>query len=273
MHTVNSDISARTTPLRIGLAALFAVALTFVATTLIAANAPSDSELAMDPAIADATTRASLVVVARVLGLVDKKPAAQDRRAREAHRVLVEETLKGGDATGTELIVRPANTGWGDGERHILFLVVSAEPMARALTTPQSIATQANVDAMRALIADSGAGVEPATVFRAEVVQGWRIEPINALLIRRGGATEWHHMPTEGVPSTQTGVVSEADITALIEHVESTPTGPMADDGGTLRVRWLDADGKERRAHYSLLDNPPAVALVQALKTLAKNLK
>jgi len=233
-------------------------------------NTGSEPESTLDESIQAALTRANLVVVAEIVGLVDTKPGAQLRRAREVHRVRVLTTLKGEDLTGRELIVRPASMSWPDGEQHVLFLMRSGEPFAQAIDTIPMPADSANVSALRTLIAERDEGVKPAPLLQAEVVEGWSIEPSAVLNVDVNGRLSWKNAKDD-VPGSRVGVVPIDRVEALVHCVRTATPGPLSDDGSMLRVRWQEASGKEQAAVFDLTSAGTGTMLLEAIRDLVRS--
>jgi hypothetical protein len=245
---------------------------TFVLTTFVPgkANAGSEPESMLDESIQAALAQANLVVVAEIVGLVDTKPGAQLRRTREVHRVRVLTTLKGEDLSGRELIVRPANISWPDGEQHVLFLIRSGEPFVQAIDTIPMPADNANIRALRALIVERDEGVEPAPLLQAEVVEGWSIEPSAVLNVDVNGRLSWKSAKDE-VPGSRVGAVPIDRVEALIHRVRTAIPGPLTDDGSMLRVRWQEAAGKEQAAVFDLTSEGTGTMLLEAIRDLVRS--
>ena len=262
------NLRAKARPVLLAAITLFiAVFLTLAPGT---ANAGSEPESTLDKSTQAALTRANLVVVAEIVGLVDTKPGAQLRRAREVHRVRVITTLKGEDLTGRELIVRPASMSWPDGEQHVLFLVRSGEPFAQAIDTTPMLADSANVRALRTLIAARDEGVEPASLFQAEVVEGWSIEPSSVLNVDVNGRLSWMSAISEE-PDSRVGAVSIDRVEALIHRLRTVTPGPLTDDGSMLRVRWQEAAGEEQAAVFDLTSEGTGTMLLEAIRDLVRS--
>jgi hypothetical protein len=255
---------------RVLLAAITLFIAVFVTLAPGKANAGSEPESTLDESVQAALAQANLVVLAEIVGLVDTKPGAQLRRAREVHRVRVLTTLKGEDLTGRELIVRPASMSWPDGEQHVLFLMRSGEPFAQAIDTTPVPADSANLRALRALIAERDEGVEPAPLLQAEVVEGWSIEPSAVLNVDVNGRLSWKSVKDEA-PGSRVGAVPIDRVEALVNRVRTATPGPLTDDGSMLRVRWQEAAGKEQTAVFDLTSEGTGTMLLEAIRDLVRS--
>lgn len=244
--------------LRTGVAVAALVGL-LVAGVLMASD--TDGGAALDTETRAAIASADIIVVATVNGLVDQKPQARGRRGREMHRVTVTATLKGAEATGDEVLVRPNGNDWDDGASYAMLLHRSADRFASALLTESIPATKNNIAAVRAAVAEDGSGVDPRTVIYAEAHPGWSTEPASMLLVREDGRFEAYATDSNGRRTTDAGKVAPNGIAALKAAIADAPPGIRADDGGLLKVRWRDADGVLRHAEFDLADGNAGVRL------------
>ena len=89
----------------------------FLAAMLLWASMANAKE--EDTPVDKAVEQAELVVVGRVLGLADTKPAAQARRHLEVHRILVQRTLKGAEPSLSQIALRPNGARWDDGVAYV----------------------------------------------------------------------------------------------------------------------------------------------------------
>jgi hypothetical protein len=220
-----------------------------------------------------AVEAANFVVQARIVGMIDTKPAARHRKHREAHWVDIERTLKGNDETSTRFRVRPNGQHWQDGRSYILFLDWVVGDWAEAVPQPLLAATAANLDQVAAVVADRGEGVATRRVFWMKHQGGWQPKPWADWIVGADGAFEWRHCVADCQSpkpryATRTGRVAQAAIDDLIGRIETAPARPIADDIDTVSFRWLDPSGAPHLAVFPLETNSPAQGLIDAIEAL-----
>jgi len=223
----------------------------------------------MEAAIDQATRDADLVVIARVVGMIDDKPGAEARKAREAHWIDIERVLKGSDEAGQRFGAQPNGMIWQDGARYIMFLDWPYGNWVEAIP-PSIAASEANVARVAVTVARQGAGVTPARVLWMRLVGGWQIAPSAEFIVGADGKFVWRERVGDNDFTVRTGALDKGAIAALIKRIAGTRPGPVVDDGGTVSFRWLDADRKPRFAQFSTPDRPPAAGLVAAIRKLAQ---
>ena len=194
------------------------------------------------PGIGATVQRSDLIVVARVLGLADKKPEAQTRRQLEVHMIRVEQTLKGNDTTGQQLAVRPDTLSWQDDRSYIFFLSPQlSEGMMINAVVPQPVlaASQASIDEVADIVAAQGGAVDPRLILWITEDSGTGAEP-RLTLAENGEFQRWQDR--RDAPAAQREAVATTVIEALRSLISSTPVSIPPDDAVIIAFNWLDAD-------------------------------
>ena len=213
--------------------------------------------------------KSDLVIVGHVLGLADRKPAAQSRRAREVHRIEVEQTLKGYEMRGQELSVRPNSLTWEDGGSYLFFLTpeIPAGSMTQALPSqPILEATTASINEVADIVAAQGGGVSPRLVLWVTEDSGFG--PVRKLIVVETGEVRWWGN-AQGASEERAGTLSRSDTETLLSVIaEMTPQIPP-DDAAIVAFNWLDTD---LLVHTKVVaaDHPDAGALLRLIETLLK---
>jgi hypothetical protein len=228
-----------------------------------------------DPAIVQAVGKANLIVVGRVIGLIDPKPAARDRKHLEAHWIFVVETLKGVDETGQQLAARPNGLLWEDGKSYIIFLQrTGMGNFAEAVTQQLVEANDANIAVIRDEILAQGGSVISQPILWMQYVSGFGTV-IAELLVTVEGNFEWKkqlQIGGDAEPEYERliGNLPEEAIADLITQIGPIEPGLIADDSGIITFRWSDEEGKTQSSSCYTLDNPSCVELLQTVETLAR---
>ncbi len=234
-------------------------------------KASKQQGLGMDKSVKEA----DLIIVGRVAGIIDSKPAARDRKHLEAHWVHVEQTLKGIDETGEQLAVRPNGLLWEDGKSYVIFLKkIGMGNFVEAIPLPIIEATQAHIDKVVKEVAVQGSHVSPKPVFWMQHTGGWGAGVIAELSIFTDGDFEWRKQlqssnNTERRYEKLIGRLPNEAIVGLIHQVAKVEIGLVADDANSLNFRWLDAEGEAQLKRCYLQDHPPCAELLKTIETLA----
>ncbi len=147
----------------------------------------TQQDLRMDESVKEA----DLIVVARVIGIIDTKPAASVRKDLQAHWIRVERTLKGVDETGQRLRARPDGMLWKDGQSYILFLKRLGGDSVESTFQQLIEATQASIAAIAEEVTAQGAGVSPKRLLWMKYVGGWGGGLIAEFFVTVDGDFEW----------------------------------------------------------------------------------
>lgn len=211
--------------------------------------------------------QSELVVVARVLGLVDRKPEAQTRRHREVHLIQVERTLKGYEMTGQQLAVRPNSLTWEYGRSYLFFLnpALPVSSMTQAVL-PQPIlqATEANIDAVVAIVAAQGGTVSPRLVLWITEDSGFGV--VRKLTVAETGEFRWRRN-TQGLPAELAGTLAKSATDMLRSVISETETSIPPDDAAIVVFNWLSADLVVHSKTFAA-DSPHTVALLHRVEQL-----
>jgi len=219
------------------------------------------------------------VVIGRIIGMVDRNPspaAPADRKTREAHRVVVQATLKGHDIAQRTIIVRPNTLQWIDGSTYVLFLedrgngFFDAIPEVVLTQTPAEIASAAR---------QLGFAVLPRLELRMRHLGGCcstHSGMLEELRVMADGRFEFEaRVKTEDghlekkVDVFQ-GVLPKEALSNLIKSVKTVKKAPLPDGGGLLNFEMSGAPGKVEYHTFTLLGQPEAVEILEAFTRLAR---
>jgi len=250
-------------------------AIRWVALTGLCLSAPAARAAKPLISLDQSVRQANLVVVAKVLGMIDTRPAAKARKHFEAHRVQVLRTLKGVDATGGTLAVRPNGLLWTDGRSYVLFVKrTMLGKFAHAVPQVRTPATPANVAAARKAIAAQGAGVSPKPAFWMWHEGGWGAGMLREFRVAADRSFFWQNVI--GSPRAEkrsfrilVGKLPAKDYKDLVAKVAAAGEGPDAEDAGAVSFRWRDAEGKQVGRMYTYPVAPPCAALMKRVESLA----
>lgn len=215
---------------------------------------------------------ADLIIVGRVGGLIDTKPAARARKHLEAHWIYVEQTLMGIEETGQKLAARPTGLLWEEGKSYIIFLKrVGIGNFVEAVPQTLVEATQPNIAAVVEEVVAQGGYVRPMPGFWMQYTGGWGV--ITEILIATEGNFEWKRQLKSPDSAEQkyeklSGNLSGEAIKSLIRQVAQVDPGPTADDADILIFRWLDEKGEVQFKSCFLQDNLPCAKLLESIETL-----
>ena len=186
---------------------------------------------APNPELSNAVKAANLVVVGKVVGTIDNKPAAAKNKPREAHWVEVEQTLRGVDVTRDRLAVRPNGQLWEDGKSYVLCLNRQGPSgIAEAQASPLLAATPANVAAVPR-------DVSPKRVVWLQQLGGYG--PAGAKVLSEFYVTGEGDFRYDAVA----GKLPREAVGAVVERLVKSTPGAIPDDAGMTRIVWRDAAG------------------------------
>ncbi len=230
-----------------------------------------------DPGILELVQQADLIVEARMLGLIDPKPEARNRREREAHWIAVERTLKGSDETGQRLRVRPTSLPWQDGETYVLFLKRLAGDWVEAIPQRLIEANEATVSLVAREVAIQGGGVSPRRLLWMRHTGGWGAGTLTEFVVTADRQFEWKKRLKDGKGREQeykyetlTGRLPTDSLRNLVTEVAQARPGPALDDAGQVSFRWVDETGEAQLKGYWAPDQPPAVDILEVIEVLAR---
>ena len=203
--------------------------------------------------IAAMVKSADLVVVGRVQDVIDDSPGASQRRSREAHRVVVKETLQGPDITGWRLALRPPEDYlWSLETSYVLFLEQQAvgSERPRVLEGSTLPATPEAVARVRREIAQAGGTVLGRPVFWLSVVPGWSIRPSLQVLVFEDGEFRWQVRDGSDSVTEQTGKLTPESTSRLVARAKSLERGSVTDDADIISVGWVENEQVHRKTVY-----------------------
>jgi hypothetical protein len=213
---------------------------------------------------------ADLIVVARVIGLIDPKPAAQTRKHREAHWVQVERTLKGSEETGQRIRARPNGLAWEDGKSYVMFLKWLEGDWVEAVPQQLIESTESHIGAAIAEVATQRGGVSPRRALTMRYTGGWSTEVAAEFSLAVTGQFAWKKRLPTGDYEERRGTLPARDVTRLVDQVATAGPGPVVDDAGIVSFRWLDATGTAQTRIYAAPDQLPTVTLLKTVDELVR---
>jgi len=250
--------------------------LTLLAAGLLAVATQGAMVQAGEPGsgLAEAIQASDLIVVARVIGLIDTKPAARARKAREAHWIEVRRTLKGPEESGQRFLALPNGLAWVDGDSYVLFLKRIRADQVAALPERLLEATDVTISEVVSEVNAQGGEVSARRAIWMRYEGSWGAGLIAELVVTTEGEVQWKRRRGEGEERSQyeelVGTSSAEEIEALIRQIEAAGPGPIVDDAGSLTVRWIGGDGRARVKAFLMPQKPPSVELLEAAEALAR---
>jgi len=243
-------------------------------------SAPAQVEgAAPDQDFSNAVKASDYVVTGHVIGMVDQKPspaAPADRKIREAHRVVVQTTLKGYDIAGRTIVVRPNTLLWNDGETYVLFLKDRGNGFFDAI--PEVVLTRSPAE-IAALARKLGFAVLPRLQLRMRHLGGCcstHSGTLQDLRVMADGRFEFETRVTTAdghlLPEVDvfTGVLPKNVISNLNKSITEVKKQPLPDGGGLLNFELSSAPGKVEYHTFSLLGQAPANDLLETAAALAR---
>lgn len=222
----------------------------------------------------DAVRSSDLVIVGRVIGLVDQKPGAMHRRARERHWVDVVKTLKGNDESGERFAVLPLGRAWQDGREYILFLERGESNFAKAQHIADLPATGNNIAAVMREIASQGVGLLPRRAYRVRHVGGWQRAPVTEFIVTEDFRFIWSRRQSGGANVTGTevlrGVLPKAALVSLVGGAEGFSSAIAGDDEDKVTIYWRDAGGRKQRKELGGASGASAKSVLREIEGLAR---
>lgn len=223
---------------------------------------------------ANAVRSSDLVIVGRMIGLVDQKPGAMQRRARERHWVDVLKTLKGNDESGERFAVLPLGRAWQDGKDYILFLEWNGSNIAKAHHIAVLPATGSNIAAVTREIASQGAGPEPRRAYWVRHDGGWQRAPATEFIVTEDFRFVWSRRRPGGASGTGTevlrGVLPKPALAALVRGAAGFPATIAGDDEDKVTVYWRVAGGRKHSKELGGASSASPKSVLQEIESLAR---
>lgn len=222
----------------------------------------------------NAVRSSDLVIIGRVIGLVDQKPAAMQRKSRERHWVDVMKTLKGHDESGDRFAVLPQGPAWQDGKDYILFLEWGGSKFAKARYLPALPATATNIAAVKREIAAQGAGPTPRRAYWVRHASGWQLAPAIEFIVTADSRFVWSRRRPGAAEGSRAeilrGILPKSALASLVRGAEGLPTAVAGDDEGKVTVHWRDASGKKQAKELGPTSGRAAKSVLQEIEALAR---
>lgn len=227
----------------------------------------ADTDASLGAAVHDADE----IVVGRVIGVIDSKPGAVDRKPREAHWVEVIQTLKGANETGQRIAVRPNGNLWDDGGQYLLFL--KRRGVGHWFEAIPDTATEADTSLIAQAVAQihaTGHGVTPEPTLWIQYEGGWGGGVLWELYITADGRFDWYRKDANGREQRLCGVLPEGVVAEMLKWVDRAGPGPQADDAGQVSIRYTRPDaaaaGKTQFKGYAMPSEPPCSVLLEDIE-------
>jgi len=243
-------------------------------------SAPAQVEgAAPDQDFSGAVKASDYVVTGVVIGMVNSNPseaAPADRKIREAHRVVVQTTLKGHDIAGRKVVVRPNTLLWNDGDTYVLFLKDRGNGFFDAI--PEPVLTKSAAE-IAALASKLGFAVLPRLQLRLRnlggccsthsgTLQDLRVMADGRFELRTRVTTADGHLRPE--VDVLTGVLPKSAISNLIKTATGIEKQPLPDGGGLVNLELAGESGKVDYLTFSVLDRPEVNGLLETAVALAR---
>lgn len=222
----------------------------------------------------NAVRSSDLVIIGRVIGLVDQKPEAMQRKSREMHWVDVVKTLKGNDEVGERFAVRPLGPAWQDAKSYVLFLEWGGSNFANSRYVPALPATENNIAAVRREIAAQGAGPTPRRTYWVLHASGWQLAPATEFIVTADSRFVWSRRLPGAAEGSRAeilrGTLPKSALASLVRGAEGLPTAVSGDDEGKVTVHWRDASGKKQAKDLGPTSGRAAKSVLQEIEALAR---
>lgn len=253
---------------------LITLGIVWVGCFVHAGGCLAETEAGADAGLAASVSTADEIVVGKVIGVIESKPQAADRKGHEAHWVEVTRSIKGVNETGQRIAVRPNGHVWDDGGEYLLFLNRrGVGHWFEAIPATAVAATQEVIHQARDWVRDDGGGViaEPVLWIQHEDGSGGGL--LWELYITSQGRFDWYKKSLEADDDWQEqrlcGTLPREVVATMLRLIDQTGPGPLADDTGMVSIRYVPVDTDARGVQfkgYAVPDEAPCEELLANLQ-------